>query len=148
MKAVEMSMKFTSGLVLGIVILAGVLGFAYYHYHAAGKTISKTEALKECANKCGSLTWIATGYSQLSCYDLYQKIKDDPRLKDWCDQEYTFKLSQDEGKEPPYHHACYDFFTCQVDIPLGQSCIIDAEKHTEYNKGHEAEWDGAFCHEG
>ena len=35
-----MSMKFTSGLVLGIVILAGVLGFAYYHYHAAGKTIT------------------------------------------------------------------------------------------------------------
>ena len=130
MKAVEMSMKFTSGLVLGIVILAGVLGFAYYHYHAAGKTISKTEALKECANKCGSLTWIATGYTQLSCYDLYQKMKDDPRLKDWCEKSYKMELAGDP-KDSDHKHACYDFFTCRVDIPLGESCVID-NKHEYY----------------
>ena len=145
MKGVEMSMKFTSGLVLGIVILAGVLGFAYYHYHAAGKTISKTEALKECANKCGSLTWIATGYTQLSCYDLYQKMKDDPRLKNWCEKSYKMKLAGDP-KGSDHKHACYEFFTCRVDIPLGESCIIDKE-HKYKNPSDENAEPISFCGE-
>ena len=125
-----MSMKFTAGLVLGIVILAGVLGFAYYQYHAAGKTISKTEAIKECAGKCMHLTWMATEYSQLSCYDLYQKIKDSPRLKNWCEKSYKVKLAGDP-KDSDHKHACYDLFTCRVDIPLGESCVIDAD--TKYH---------------